>query len=44
VAPMAIVGIWVALFIWLLFQRPLVPLLDPIITEARHHGWDEPPV
>jgi hypothetical protein len=44
VTPIAIGGIWVALFIWLLFQRPLVPLLDPIITEARHHGWDEPPV
>lgn len=44
VTPVAIGGIWVALFIWLLFQRPLAPMLDPIITEARHHGWDKPPV
>jgi hypothetical protein len=44
VTPIAIGGIWIALFVWVLFLRPLVPPLDPILTEARHHGWDEPPV
>ncbi len=38
VAPVAIGGIWVAWFIWNLKRRPLLPLHDPRLSEAAHHG------
>ncbi len=38
VAPIAIGGIWFALFVWQLRKRPLVPLNDPFFENAIKHG------
>jgi len=41
VAPIAVGGIWIAAFAWLLKRRPLVALNDPIaprLQEAHSHG------
>jgi hypothetical protein len=38
VAPVAIGGIWVALFLWQLRSRPLLPLGEPYLAEALEHG------
>lgn len=36
--PLALGGLWVAAFIWQLKQRPLLPLGDPKLEQALHHG------
>ena len=36
-APIGIGGIWIAVFIWQLKGRPLLPLHDPRLQEAFHH-------
>lgn len=36
--PLAVGGIWIALFIWQLKQRPLVPFNDPFFENAIKHG------
>jgi hypothetical protein len=36
--PLALGGIWVATFLWQLQKRPLLPLQDPSLEEALHHG------
>ncbi len=39
VVPLGLGGIWLALFIWLLKRRPLLPVNDPNFQEAfGHHG------
>lgn len=37
-APIALGGIWVALFLWQLQTRPLLPLGEPYLAEALEHG------
>ncbi len=36
--PLALGGIWIGAFLWLLKQRPLLPLHDPNLEQALHHG------
>jgi hypothetical protein len=36
-APIAIGGIWLAVFAWLLAGKPLLPLHDPALQEILHH-------
>lgn len=36
-APVGIGGIWIALFIWMLKSRPLVPVNDPELREMLEH-------
>ncbi len=31
-------GVWLALFAWQLRRRPLMPLGDPLLEKALHHG------
>jgi len=38
VAPIAIGGIWLALFLWQLQTRSLLPLGEPYLAEALEHG------
>ncbi len=38
VAPIAVGGIWIALFIWQYRRRPIVPLNDPFFENAIKHG------
>jgi len=37
-APVGVGGLWGAAFIWNLKRRPLLPLHDPRLSEATHHG------
>jgi hypothetical protein len=37
VAPVGIGGIWLALFLRELQQRPLLPNYDPQLAEVHHH-------
>jgi hypothetical protein len=37
-APLGIVGLWLAYFLWQLEKRPLLPANDPHIEEALEHG------
>jgi hypothetical protein len=36
--PAALGGIWIAAFLWQLQKRPLLPLRDPSLEQALHHG------
>lgn len=36
--PLALGGIWIATFLWQLQKRPLLPLQDPSLEQALHHG------
>lgn len=36
-APLAVGGLWLATFAWLLKRRPILPLGDPYLEEARGH-------
>ena len=38
VGPIAVGGIWFALFVWQLRSRPLVPAKDPFFENAIKHG------
>jgi hypothetical protein len=38
VAPVALGGIWLAIFLWQLRMRPLLPLGEPYLAEALEHG------
>ena len=38
VAPIAVGGIWVAIFLWQLQTRSLLPLGEPYLAEALEHG------
>jgi hypothetical protein len=38
VLPIALGGVWVALFLWQLGTRPLLPLGEPYLAEALEHG------
>jgi hypothetical protein len=38
VAPIALGGVWIALFVWQLRSRPLLPLGEPYLAEALEHG------
>jgi hypothetical protein len=38
VTPIALGGFWVALFLWQLRSRPLLPLGEPYLAEALEHG------
>ncbi|MEZ5307965.1 MAG: hypothetical protein R2684_12540 [Pyrinomonadaceae bacterium] len=38
VAPIAVGGLWVAVFVWQLKKRPLVPIKDPFLENAIKHG------
>jgi hypothetical protein len=38
VAPVALGGIWLALFLWQLRTRPLLPMGEPYLAEALEHG------
>ncbi|HEX2309913.1 MAG TPA: hypothetical protein VHH91_04285 [Vicinamibacterales bacterium] len=38
VAPVALGGIWLAIFLWQLRTRPLLPLGEPYLAEALEHG------
>lgn len=38
VAPVALGGVWIALFLWQLGTRPLLPLGEPTLQEAIAHG------
>ena len=38
VAPIALGGVWLALFLWQLGTRPLLPLGEPYLHEALEHG------
>ncbi len=40
VAPIALGGVWVALFLWQLGTRPLLPLTEPTLEEAIAAGAD----
>lgn len=40
-APAGIGGVWLAVFLWQLKDRPLIPLRDPYLLEAREHGKAE---
>jgi hypothetical protein len=40
VAPIGLGGLWLAMFVWQLRGRPLLPLSDPALQEARAHGRD----
>ena len=37
-APIALGGVWLALFLWQLGTRPLLPLGEPYLHEALEHG------
>jgi hypothetical protein len=37
-APIGLGGIWLAIFMWQLGGRPLLPLSDPALKEALEHG------
>jgi len=37
-APLAIGGLWLAVFLWQLKQRPLLPVRDPDFVEGLAHG------
>lgn len=37
-APVAIGGLWMAMFLWQLRQRPLLPVNDPLLQKAFNHG------
>ncbi len=39
-APIGLGGLWLAMFIWQLGERPLLPLHDPNLQEAIAHGRD----
>lgn len=43
-APLAIGGLWIAIFIWLLGRRPLLPTHDRVLEGIREHGMEQPPV
>jgi len=36
--PLALGGLWLATFLWQLQKRPLLPLQDPSLEQALHHG------
>ena len=36
--PLGLGGIWIATFLWQLQKRPLLPLRDPTLEQALHHG------
>jgi hypothetical protein len=36
--PLGLGGIWIATFLWQLQKRPLLPLQDPSLEQALHHG------
>jgi hypothetical protein len=38
VAPIALGGVWLAIFLWQLQTRPLLPLGEPYLAEALEHG------
>jgi len=38
VAPLGIGGLWVAVFVWQLQRRPLLPLHEPRLQGALEHG------
>ena len=38
VAPVALGGVWLALFLWQLQTRPLLPMGEPYLAEALEHG------
>ena len=38
VAPVALGGVWLAIFLWQLQTRPLLPLGEPYLAEALEHG------
>jgi hypothetical protein len=38
VIPIALGGLWLAVFTWQLPRRPLLPLNDPNLEEALEHG------
>ena len=38
VAPIAIGGIWIWFFLGQLRKRPIVPVMDPFLENAIHHG------
>ena len=38
VAPIALGGVWLALFLWQLQTRPLLPMGEPYLAEALEHG------
>ncbi|HZS44445.1 MAG TPA: hypothetical protein VFC63_05040 [Blastocatellia bacterium] len=40
IAPIGIGGIWMALFIWFLKSRPILPLQDPYAEETFNHAGD----
>jgi hypothetical protein len=37
-APIALGGVWLALFLWQLRTRPLLPMGEPYLAEALEHG------
>jgi hypothetical protein len=37
-APLAIGGLWMAMFLFQLRQRPLLPINDPLLQKALNHG------
>ncbi|HEX2251796.1 MAG TPA: hypothetical protein VHQ65_00850 [Thermoanaerobaculia bacterium] len=37
-APLAVGGLWLAAFVWLLRRHPVVPVNDPYLEEAAGHG------
>lgn len=42
--PLAIGGLWIGVFFWLLGRRPLLPTHDRVLEGIREHGIEEPPV
>jgi hypothetical protein len=38
VAPVALGGVWLSLFLWQLQTRPLLPMGEPYLAEALEHG------
>ena len=37
-APMGLIGLWLAFFLWQLEKRPLMPINNPNLEEALQHG------
>lgn len=42
-ALLAVGGVWLAAFLWLLGRRPLLPAHDRVLEGIRAHGLDQPP-
>jgi hypothetical protein len=39
--PLAIGGFWIAMFMWQLGKRPLLPINAPALEKALRHGDEE---